>query len=302
MTNIMLLFACLLAGTALRMARRLPEDAHVALNGTIINVALPALVMGQIHGVRLTPELAWPVLMPWMLFVLSAVSFVCLARALHLPRTTTGALIMTTGLGNTSFVGLPMIETFYGPHQLSTGILIDQFGTYLVLSTAGIAVACLFSSGTIRWRAVAARIASFPPLIALVIAIATGTLAYPGWLTAGLHRLGDMVAPLALLSVGLQLKFDQSAGNRLTLACGLAFKLVLGPLLLLMLYAAALHRTGDTTRVTIFEAAMGPQIGGGIVAVQYGLNSPLVTLMVGIGITLSLVTLPLWWWCLARAI
>ena len=34
-----------------------------------------------------------------------------------------------------------MIETFYGVGDLSTGILIDQLGTYLVLSTLGITVA-----------------------------------------------------------------------------------------------------------------------------------------------------------------
>jgi malate permease and related proteins len=39
---------------------------------------------------------------------------------------------------------------------------------------------------------------------------------------------------------------------------------------------------------------MGPQIGGAIVAIQHGLNPPLVSLMVGVGITLSFITLPLW--------
>jgi malate permease and related proteins len=44
----------------------------------------------------------------------------------------------------------------------------------------------------------------------------------------------------------------------------------------------------------MFEAAMGPHIGGSIVAVQHNLNPPLVSLMVGIGIMLSFVTLPGW--------
>ncbi len=302
MTNIVLLLVCLSAGVALRATRRVPEGAHAALNGTIINLALPALILSQLHGASLSPQLAWPVLMPWLLFLFSAVFFVSLARAWDLPRTTTGALIMTTGLGNTSFVGLPMIEAFYGRQHLATGILIDQLGTYLVLSTAGIATACLFSAGQVSWRMLAARTLSFPPLIAMLAALATNTLDYPAWLVTVLHRLGDLVAPLALVSVGLQLRLGQSVGNRLTLACGLAFKLVVGPLAMAMLYVAALHRTGDTTRVTIFEAAMGPQIGGGIVAIQYGLNSPLVTLMVGLGITLSFATLPIWYVWLAHAV
>jgi predicted permease len=57
----------------------------------------------------------------------------------------------------------------------------------------------------------------------------------------------------------------------------------------------SIARTGDdVARVTLFEAAMGPQIGGAIVAIQHDLNPPLVSLMVGVGITLSFITLPLW--------
>jgi hypothetical protein len=38
-----------------------------------------------------------------------------------------------------------MIETFYGSEFLGLGILIDQLGSYLVLSTVGIFVASLYS-------------------------------------------------------------------------------------------------------------------------------------------------------------
>ena len=299
MTNLALLAVCLAVGMLLRMGRRVPDNAHLALNGFIIHVALPALILGQIHGLRLSTNLVWPVLMPWLLFALSAALFMALSRATQWSRGTTGALIMTAGLANTSFVGLPMIETFYGADNLYIGILIDQLGTYLVLSTFGILVACLFSSGAPSWREVAGRILKFPPLIALALALALMPLEYPAWLAGLLHRLGDTLAPLALVSVGLQLRLDQLRGNRLPLGCGIGFKLVLGPLLLALLYVGVLSRHGEMTQVTLFESAMGPQIGGAIVAIQYGLNPALVTLMVGIGILLSLLTLPLWYLGLA---
>ena len=65
-----------------------------------------------------------------------------------------------------------------------------------------------------------------------------------------------------------------------------------------MIFVGVLSHGGAVTRVTLFEAAMGPQIGGAIVAMQYGLNAPLITLMVGVGITLSFLTLPLWYMAL----
>jgi len=299
MTNISMLIVCLLAGMLLRIARRVPDNAPAAINGFIVHVALPALILGQIHGLRLTTNLLWPVSMPWLLFALSATAFTVLARLMKLPRSTAGALIMTAGLANTSFVGLPMIETFYGGQQLSTGILTDQLGTYLVLSTAGIAIACLFSAGAVSRREVMLRIATFPPLIALALAFLLAPVEYPAWFAGLLRRLGHILAPLALVSVGLQLRLDQLRGNRVLL--GLDFKLVPGLLLLALLYVGVLSRSGETTQVTLFESAMGPQVGGAVVAMQYGLNPTLVTLMVGVGIALSFLTLPLWHLAMAAA-
>ena len=295
MTNLAMLVACLFAGMLLRRFKKVPENAHAALNGFIVHVALPALILAQIHGLHFSPALILPVAMPWLLFAFAAAVFVGVSHLSGMSRATTGALIMTAGLANTSFVGLPMIETFYGTQDLSTGILIDQLGTYLVLSTLGITVACMFSAATASPREILFRIMKFPPLIALFAAFLLGAVEYPPWLMGLFHRIGDTLSPLALVSVGLQLRLDQLRGNRLPLGLGLGFKLVLGPLLLALLYVGVFGQRGETTQVTLFEGAMGPQIGGAIVAMQYGFNASLITLMVGVGIALSFLTLPVWY-------
>jgi len=188
-----------------------------------------------------------------------------------------------------------VIEAFYGSGGMPTGIVVDQLGTYLVLSTVGIMLICFYSEGAITGREIARRIVTFPPLIALVLAIALIPVAYPGWAVSVLARLSGTLAPLALVSVGLQLKLGALRGNRGPLAMGIGYKLVLGPLLMLLLYVGGLDLRGPTTQITLFEAAMAPQIGGSIVAIQYGLDAPLISLMVGVGTVLSFVTLPLWW-------
>ncbi len=295
MDNIIMLVFCLAAGMGLRWSGRVPDNAHIALNAFIIHVSLPAVTLLQVHGVSLACPLIYAVLMPWLLFVASAGLFWTIGRALRLPKATTGALAVLGGLGNTSFIGLPMIESFYGPGLLSVGIMIDQLGTYLVLSTIGIAVICFYGTGTLSAAGVMKRIASFPPLIALIVAIALIPVPLPAWSVSALGRLGGTLAPLALVSVGLQLRLSALSGNRGLLAMGLGYKLVLAPLLILMLYAGVFGLRDQTTQVTLFESAMAPQIGGAIVAAQYGLNAPLISLMVGVGTVLSFLTLPLWW-------
>jgi predicted permease len=298
MGNIILLFACLAIGMALRRTGRVPENAHTALNAFIIHVSLPALTLLQIHRIALQPELLYSVAMPWMLFAIGAAFFWVVAKAMRLSPSTTGALILSGGLANTSFVGLPMIETFYGRNGMAIGILIDQLGTYLVLSTLGIAIASIYSAGANSAGDILKRVFTFPPLLALLLALALMNIEYPEWLENVLRRLGDTLSPLALVSVGLQLRLDQLRGNRSPLVLGLSFKLLFAPLLLAILYVGVFRATSEVIRITLFEAAMGPQIGGAIVAIQHGLNPPLITLMVGVGITLSFVTLPMWWYAL----
>jgi predicted permease len=111
-------------------------------------------------------------------------------------------------------------------------------------------------------------------------------------------KLGGTLAPLALVSVGYQLRLAEISGRIMALSAGLMFKLVMGPALILALFAGAMGASGPTIQVTIFEAAMAPQIGASIVALEHKLDPPLVTLMVGIGIPLSFLTLPLGWYVL----
>ena len=301
MHNIILLIVCLAIGIAFRRFGRVPDNAHTTLNAFIINAAFPALILVQVHGLHIEPRMLFSVSMPWLLFVLGAALFWMIARYLNLPPTTTGALMLTGGLGNTSFIGLPMIEALYGKSGISTGILIDTLGTYLVLSTLGVTIACIYSRGTPSVRGVLTRVITFPPLIAVLAAMALMDVSYPTWLSDVLTRLGGTLAPLALVSVGLQLRLDALRGNRGPLALGLGYKLIVAPALLGILYFGLVGLSDGNMRVTVLESAMGPQIGGAIVASQYGLNPALVTLMVGAGTLLAFMTAPCCWELLAFA-
>jgi predicted permease len=233
------------------------------------------------------------------MFGIGCAFFWLAGRTFGFSRATTGGLMLTGGLANTSFVGLPMIETFYGKEFLGLGILIDQVGSYFVLSTLGILVASIYSSGqAIDVRAVARKIALFAPFQAFLLALLLTPIEYPVWLDELLRRLGATLVPLALVSVGYQIRLSQVRGKAAPLATGLTFKLVLGPTLILLLFAGIFGAEGEVMRVTVFEAAMAPMIGASIVAMDHELDPPLLTLMVGVGIPFSFLTLPAWWWLL----
>jgi len=298
MNNIILLILCFVAGILLRRGRLMPDNAPATLNSFIIYISVPALALLYIHELKFSGDIVLVVVMAWLYFGLAAGFFWLVGRYMQFSRGTVGALMLTGGMGNTAFFGLPMIEAYYGHDGISTGILIDQTGSFLVLSTIGIMVAGYYSSNRPSAASIVWNILRFPPFIAMVIAFILLPTSYPEWFSAVLKRLGDTLAPLALLSVGLQLRLGHLWGNCCSLIFGLTFKLLLAPLVFYVLYVLVLGAHGLAIQVTLFEAAMPPMITAAILAKEKELDPELATLMVAVGLPLSFLTLTGWWWLL----
>lgn len=298
MEQLLLLGITFSLGAILAWRGRLPSAAPAGLNAYVINVALPAVVLLHIHRLHISTSLLAPVLAPWIIFGLASAMFAALGPRLGLSRGTVGCLILTAGLGNTSFVGLPLIEAFYGRDAVAIGVLLDQPGSFLVLSTLGLLTAARFSGGDHAPRAIARRVFRFPPFVAMLVAVALMPVEYPQIVSAMLERLGDTLAPVALVSAGMQLRFSHIRDARRPLALGLAWKMALAPAIVFGLLAiAGIDR--HVLQVTVFESAMPPMITGAIVAMDHELDPPLAAAMLGVGIPLSFATLPLWWWLMS---
>lgn len=301
MNNLILLILCFIAGMVLRRLRRMPDNAPATLNSFIIHVSLPALTLLYIHELHISGDVVLIAAMAWIVFGLSATFFWSIGRWLHLPRATVGALMLVGGLGNTSFFGLPMVEAYFGTAGLGTAIIADQLGSFFALSLLGITVAGIYSSGRPTAAEIVKRIASFPPFIALAIALLLIPVEYADWFTILLKRLGDTLAPLALLSVGMQLRLGHVAEHKRNLALGLTFKLMLAPLAIWLLYVQVIGAQGLPIQVTVFEAAMPSMITAAIVANEHDLDPELSNLMVAVGLILSFITLSAWWYLLRVA-
>jgi len=293
--QIALIFVCLAIGILLRRTGRLPDTATKVLGGWVINVALPAAALRSVHDLTLQPDWWLAAATPWIGIALALLLLVPLCRALGWSRQRTGALLLVGGWGNPSFVGLPMIVAFAGSQWLGLGIVIDLFGSYLAVSTLGLAIATVASAGHFDWRAVVRRIVTFPPFIAILLAFATNHLERPDWLAQLVAALAETLTPLALAAVGYALRFDRIAGRLTALGVGLGFRLVVAPLALLLLYLALGQADDPVAKVALLEAAMPPMLGASIIAIDHDLEPDLVALLIGIGVPLSMLTAWGWW-------
>jgi predicted permease len=296
MSQIALLWVCLIAGIVLRVWNRLPSNAPATLNAFIFYISLPALIMVKFHEVQLTAEAVYPAMMPWFMFILSFLAFYPWGKLFRIEKKTVGALVLTAGLANTSFVGFPLIEAYYGKEGLKPAILLDQLGTFPVVSTLGIIIASIYSAKSLTFQRVAKQVFTFPTIYALGLALILRPVPFPEWVTDLLNRLGGTITPIALVSVGFQLKLKWPVlkARLLPLMLGLGFKLFAVPALLLVLYLFCFRYSGRDIQVVLTEAAMAPMITAAVVAAEYELDVELANLMVGVGIPLSFLTVPLW--------
>lgn len=300
MDSIILLFLCLITGVFLQRVKAFPANSYVALNQFVIYISLPALALFYIPNIALNSKLLYPLGIAWIGFVLSYAFFVTLSKIFGWSRKLTGCLILLGGLGNTSFVGFPVIEALYGKQGLETAIIVDQPGSFMVMATLGIIVAALYSKGKPDAKVVAQKILLFPPFIAFFIAIAMNLLHFQfieNWQSV-FHKLGQTVTPIALVAVGLQLRLDKRSKHFGFLALGLFFKLMITPAFFYLLYKIILKQEGLSIDVSITEAAMAPMITASVLATNYGLKPKLSSMMIGVGIPLSFVTLGFWYWIL----
>lgn len=296
MEQLLLLAVCLLIGVALQFVKDFPKNAHQSLNMFVIYVSLPALALYHIPKIEISTALLFPVGIAWIGFGLSFLFFKSLGALLGWPRKLIGALIITAGLGNTSFVGFPVIEALYGKEGLQTAIMVDQPGSFLVMATLGIGVASTYSKGNLSIHQILKKVLFFPPFLAFLVAtvLAFTQTDFPMELQGIWQRLGSTVTPIALIAVGLQLSLNFRSKHFPFLGMGLLFKLVLTPLFFLIFYKYILQAEGLHIDVSILEAAMPPMITGSIIAIQYGLKPKLSVMMIGYGIPISF--LSLWFW------
>jgi len=300
LVNFCVILVGLIGGYGLRKAGKVSPGAAQGINAWILNIAMPAVILKYVPRIHWSMEALFPLAAP-VIVVAGAWAFTHLAAvAGRWSRNERTALFLTSGLGNTSFVGFPLILAYYGSGGLTTGVLCDQV-SFVLLSTVGIGWAASaraathpVAGGPSVARTVGAKLLSFPPLLTFPVA-----LLLPLWVdltpaTPVFDALGATLAPLALFSVGIQISFTQARRGGSRLAAGLAYKLVLAPALVLAV-ALLCGLSGEAARITVFEAAMAPMITSAVVAAEYETSPSLATAMVGIGIPLSLVTTGLWW-------
>ena len=299
MVSFVTLVLCLLLGVILQRVKNLPNNAHLTLGTLILYVPLPAICFLSLPDLKWDFDLLPLGLTAWIGIFSTFFLVKFLGRKFNWSRELQGCLILCAGFGNTSFVGFPVIEALYGKEALKHAIFLDQAGNFLGVSSIGVWFAVSHSSGSLRSRDLIKRILFFPPFMAFVGGISLGVIGIrpEGIVRDVLQNLAVLLTPMALICVGLQLRWSGIKEEGKYLAFGLGQKLVIFPLLIFIIYSF-LDLSPLAYRVSVIESGMAPMVTACILASTHGLRPTLAGMMIGLGVPLSFLTTGIWYWLL----
>lgn len=261
------------------------------INLVAIRFIFPAVIFLSVPKLDLSGGIYYAILSPWLCVLIAAAAVLIVSRLLSWPREIEGALLILCALGNTGFLGVPMIKSLFGLEHLAIAAVYDQLGTFIAVTTyAAVVVAIYGGAEGVKIKTIIKNILFFPPFIALMIALLLqrDTLSP---LEPTLELMALTLIPLTMLSIGMQFSFRVDKHYITPLATGLSIKMLLLPLLIGLL-GQLLSISTSVLQVSVFQSATPPMVTGAVLLASHNIAPKFTASMLGFGTLLALVWLP----------
>ncbi|MBW9220219.1 AEC family transporter [Methanothermococcus sp. SCGC AD-155-N22] len=234
------------------------------------------------------------------IFTLCGIVGYILGRYLKLERRSIGGLILVCALGNTGFLGYPVIYGFYGDPGLVRAIFCDM-GSVIASLLIGTFVGITFGE-SIKEEGntsiyIIKRLLRFPPFIACILSIlfiilGIGIEDIPTFLVDTLNYLSKATVPLIMISLGLSLSPSSTKFGIKYGIIALLVRMGVAPLLAAILSMMFLLE-GLERNVLILQSAMPSAMMSLVFSLLYRLDIKLVASACFITTITSLVFLPI---------
>lgn len=240
----------------------------------MLYAALPFIVFFVLARAELTAGAGIGLLLGYVsLAVVGLIAYGLATRVLELPAPTAAMVVIAAIMGNTGFLGAPVIATLLGHDELGAAITYDALVSGPMFFVVAFAVAAAF---TTRSETAGVRLRGYvlrnPPLIAVAAALIAPDALAPDVLVDIARALLIALAPVGFFVVGVQLAherigFPPPLSAPLGIVVGL--RMAVAPLLLLGLAAAT---AVDVPDAYLLQAAMPVGINTLVVAHAYDLD------------------------------
>ncbi len=192
-----------LLGYALKRLNILKKEDGDLFLKVVYYVALPALIIISIAGIKLRMDFVYLPLAAVLVALTTTLISFWVGKVLHLPQATLGTFIIGSTIMNIGFT-LPFFITAYGKEGLARITMFD-FGNMVIIFTFVYWLACKHGTSIIDKKAMVKKLLLVPPMWALLIAVGLNLmgLSIPSFIDDFLQMVGWMMTPLVMLALGL---------------------------------------------------------------------------------------------------
>jgi len=308
-------FAVMGLGKLLERKGHLNDDLCSFINWLVYHFSLPALIFNAVAQQRFNSFFDTTlIVMPLVALLLVAAVTMLISKLKGFKGDLAAAFVFGTFWANASYVGFPLCINAFGPAGEVKAAIYNAFVLpffiligYLLIGFYGA------GSGDVKIGARVRKAFLNPILLAAVAGILVVLivdvfraedevlqLPLPVISTAlifgsFLKLIGAMGLPLALLSIGASLKWEQSRRHLGALSWTIGCKLILLPLTTLLLIRWFLPESDPISLgVAVILAATPSAVACYVISCQLGIEKAFVATMLVVSTGLSVLTIPIW--------
>lgn len=300
------IFVVILAGYWLRRKSIITMEVREFLSRFVYYAAFPALTFRSIASFDFTSTMNLRLVGANLtttatMFVLSF-GFVLLLR----DKRKRGAVHMGCFRSNQGYLGLPVVNGFYGTEAMSRAAVVNGFDSPLsvILSATAIEAFGAKTGGSaaktllIKLKGLATNPIVLSSLLGLLLSYFKVPVLKLGMLDQLLSLLGGTSLPLALLSIGCSIELRSLMKNIRTVLAVSAAKLVALPLMAFAISWFIFGLRGTDLCVNIILTAMPASVSSYIMACEMETDEDLMASIIGFTTFVSIITISVIQWIL----
>lgn len=281
----------ILIGVLSKKIGLLKEEDVETLNNIVINIALPCLIFKTLYGADSNLFSSLSILTVYMILTSLIVGILTYSLLYFLgwDRKKIWTIVIVVVLGNTGFLGYPIVQGIFGSEGMLRAVFCD-ISTSIIFVTLSFILILLFD-GSIKLAI--KRIVVFVPLWSIVLGILFNILNIPIGSVAStvISYLSGATIPLIMISLGLALKIEGLKNYFKEVSLATIIKLIVYPLIA-MFVLSLLNISGFNHTIGLIEATMSSAMLGMVLAVSYKLNWELASDCIFTSALFCLVTIP----------
>lgn len=286
-TTLLILIAL---GYFIKKIKLISEEGSLILRSMVFNITLPALVFMSIRNASWTPEYLKIPPIVWLSAISLGLLIYLLSRLLGFKKEITAILVLTGVMGNTTFLGYPMVITLLGVESLPYGIVYDQSSLLFLLSLWVPFVSHIFINPKSNLRkgnnSIFNALLKNPPLWAIFVAIILRNISLPEFIIDSLNIIAQSTTLLVMLYVGTMLNLNIKKEEILLIGLIILFKQICFPAVN-YIFSGFLGVSHEIIPAIVVQSSMPVMIATIIYGGQIGLNVSLLSKIVTISTIVS---------------